>query len=318
MKIKGIELNKENLKKFRKELIAVVLCAVVSMSAVFFGYTQGESGPRIAESVDVIEEQLVPMAFAPIVSNSKAEIDLEHINDGGIVRVRVLSPTDKELRVQVSGPETVYTYHLIQDTTFEVYPISDGDGEYIVRVLQQVEGSRYAALLSVPFNVNMISEFAPFLSANQYVNFTPGCATSNQAARLAGETTMETVSNIYNYILENITYDRDLAQSVRSGYVPDVNRVLAEKKGICFDYAALTTAMLRSQEIPTRLVVGYAGELYHAWIDVYVPERGWVNNVIFFDGDDWRLMDPTFAATGGQAAIQYVINTDNYHALYYY
>ena len=49
------------------------------------------------------------------------------------------------------------------------------------------------------------------------------------------------------------------------------------EKGICFDYAALMTAMLRSQGIPTKLEIGYSGEVYHAWISTYIDEIGWVD-----------------------------------------
>lgn len=42
--------------------------------------------------------------------------------------------------------------------------------------------------------------------------------------------------------------------------------------------------MLRSQRIPTRLEVGYMGDVYHAWISIYTKETGWVNGIIEFDG----------------------------------
>ena len=57
------------------------------------------------------------------------------------------------------------------------------------------------------------------------------------------------------------------------------------------------TAMLRSQRIPTRLEVGYMGDVYHAWISIYTKETGWVNGIIKFDRKNWELMDPTFAST---------------------
>ena len=41
--------------------------------------------------------------------------------------------------------------------------------------------------------------------------------------------------------------------------LPSVDETLKTKKGICFDYAALMTAMLRSQGIPTKLEIGYQG-----------------------------------------------------------
>lgn len=55
--------------------------------------------------------------------------------------------------------------------------------------------------------------------------------------------------------------------------------------------------MLRSQRIPTRLEVGYMGDVYHAWISIYTKETGWVNGIIEFDGKNWELMDPTFASS---------------------
>ena len=55
--------------------------------------------------------------------------------------------------------------------------------------------------------------------------------------------------------------------------------------------------MLRSQRMPTRLEVGYMGDVYHAWISIYTKETGWVNGIIEFDGKNWELMDPTFASS---------------------
>ena len=88
-----------------------------------------------------------------------------------------------------------------------------------------------------------------------------------------------------------------------------------KKSGICFDYAALMTAMLRTQGIPTKLVVGYAGSVYHAWISTYTEETGWVNNIIYFDGNNWKLMDPTFASSGHET---YTADSSHYSAKFYY
>ena len=81
-------------------------------------------------------------------------------------------------------------------------------------------------------------------------------------------------------------YDYILAMTVRSNstYLPDVDKTLADRKGICFDFAALMCCMLRSQGIPTQMVIGYADSCYHAWNRVYV------------DGQ-WRLVDTTSEIT---------------------
>ena len=128
-----------------------------------------------------------------------------------------------------------------------------------------------------------------------------------------------TVSNIYHYIIQNISYDTNKAETVTYGYTPDIDDTLATGKGICFDYAALMTAMLRTQHIPTRLEVGYSGEAYHAWISTYIKDIGWIDNIIEFDGNEWKLMDPTLAAENSEeAAEKYIGDGSNYTVKYYY
>ena len=80
------------------------------------------------------------------------------------------------------------------------------------------------------------------------------------------------------------------------------------------------TGMLRSQGVPTKLVVGYAGSVYHAWINVWSAEEGWIDGVIFFDGTSWKRMDPTFASSGNSSSdiMDYIGNGANYVAKYFY
>ena len=80
------------------------------------------------------------------------------------------------------------------------------------------------------------------------------------------------------------------------------------------------TGMLRSRGIPCKLVVGYAGTAYHAWINVWVEGSGWVDGVIWFDGTSWQRMDPTFASSGNssQSILAYIGDGANYTAKYFY
>ena len=125
---------------------------------------------------------------------------------------------------------------------------------------------------------------------------------------------------IYDYVVKNLSYDYQKAATVKSGYLPVLDTVLAEKKGICFDYAALMAGMVRSLGIPCKLVVGYAGSAYHAWISIWTEESGWVDNVIFFNGTSWQRMDPTFASSGKQSAsiMAYIGDGKNYTTKYLY
>ena len=244
---------------------------------------------------------LRPVASGILVkSNSFATIDYSNTKDG-YVMVKYTAATSMKLKVQVIGPSnTTYTYN-IKPLEWNVFPLSDGNGEYRILIAVNKSGSTYSLVLGQRITADMDNEFAPFLRPNQYVNYENATKTMNKAAQLVTgkDSLLDKVAAIYNYVTKNVTYDYEEAETVQSGYLPVLDEVLETKKGICFDYAALMTGMLRSQNIPCKLVVGYANKSYHAWISVWSADKGWVNGAIFFDGSDWKLMDPTFASTGG-------------------
>jgi len=266
----------------------------------------------------------LPVPSAPGESseeNDKALIDFSNKSDG-YVMVKFRKETERQVRVLLAVPDgTEYTYRLTPGGGFEVFPLSGGNGEYLIRVFEQVEGTKYALVLSAAIDVVLADEFAPFLRPNQFVNFNR----DNEVVRKAAEMTkgagsfMERIAAIYDFIITHIEYDKELAETVQSGYLPDLDLVLERGKGICFDYAAVMTAMLRSQGIPTKLVIGYTGDAYHAWISVFSEETGWIDDLIFFGGEEWKLMDPTFASSGQTPElIEFIGNATNYHAKFFH
>ena len=270
------------------------------------------------------EEAAIPSNITAVASGEKtksndyATIDYSNTDDG-YVMVQYTAATDKKLKVQVKGPATTYTYGLTAKN-WSAFPLSDENGDYQVLVLENVEGKKYAVVLSLTVSVDMTDEFAPFLVSNQYVNFDSAPKTVAKAASLCSGISdpLKKVEKIYDYIVGNMTYDYDLAATVESGYFPKLDKVLSKMTGICFDYAALMTGMLRSQGVPAKLVVGYAEDTYHAWISVWSESTGWVDGAIYFNGTQWKRMDPTFASTGGTDMLEFIGNSANYTAKYYY
>ena len=267
----------------------------------------------------------VPVVLMPEASGEKteccdvAEVDYSHTEDG-YVMVRFTGDTEKRLKVLLKGPDTTYNYNLPRGE-WTVFPLSDGSGDYQVGVYQNVTGKQYATVMAAEFKADLADEFAPFLRPNQYVNYSE--ATKAVAVGLevteGREHPLEKVEAVYDYVVATLEYDYDKADSVKSGYLPVLDEVLESRKGICFDYAALMTAMLRSQEVPCKLVVGYAGSTYHSWISVWTEESGWVDGAIFFDGHQWKRMDPTFASSsGGDEEILEFIQNGNYKVKYLY
>jgi len=282
----------------------------------------GTSSSSQSKAVTVV----VPEILEPEPSGSSvkscdtAVIDYSHTSDC-YVMVQFTQPTNKKLKAQVKGPATTYTYDVIAQR-WETFPLSEGDGEYTVTVYENIQDKQYATVVSETFHVTLTDEFAPFIRPNQFVDYSPAKETVKKAAELtAGRTgTIEKVTAVYNFVIRTLSYDTELAQTVQSGYLPVLDDVLERKKGICFDYAAVMTGMLRSQGIPCKLVVGFAGEAYHAWISVWSDEAGWIERMIEFDGKTWSRMDPTFASSAKNAAAlkQYIGDNSNYEAKFYY
>lgn len=255
-----------------------------------------------------------------VEENGSAAIDYSNTAEG-YVMVRYTQNTGKRVKAQVSGPTTVYTYNITPEK-WEAFPLSDGNGTYKITVYENVVDSKYAAVISITHSVTLENEFAPFLHPNQYVDYSKATKTVAKAAQITAgcSDTLQKVKAVYDYVVENLSYDQQRAATVKSGYLPELDSVLEEGKGICFDYAALMTGMLRSQGIPSKLVVGYAGETYHAWISVWTQESGWMDSAIYFDGNVWKRMDPTFASSGerSDSIMAYIGDGANYKGKYFY
>lgn len=295
---------------------ARIACAVLAIVVAV-----GVAIPLLAQA-GVIPQKEAVQSGVTVYKNSKATVDASNL-PLGFVSVSYTGGKDVRIKVQITKTGgTTYTYNLNNKGTAETFPLTEGDGKYTVKVFENTRGTKYAQAYSCSLDLKLTSEFSPFLYSNQYVNFSDDSRVVAKAADLTkGLTTdLDKVTEIYHYVINNITYDYQLAATVASGYLPDVDAVLESGKGICFDYAAVMSSMLRSQNIPCKLIVGYAGTVYHAWINVYIEGVGWVDHLIYFNGEDWSMMDPTFVSNGknNPAVLKYVGDGTNYTEKYAY
>lgn len=296
-------------------------CAKGSSPAAQSRSSSGSNTASAPEKTrESVVQSLLPQASATVVYGNET-ISIDASNSGeGYVMVRYAGSSE-QVRLQITIPEgTVYTYALAIGQ-YETFPLTGGNGSYHMDVLEHAYDDMYALAFSQDIEVTLNDEFKPFLYPNQYAWYTQesqavqyGIELSDQSADDLGY-----VENVYHYIIENITYDKEKAENVQPNYLPDIDETMDTGRGICFDYASLMTAMLRSQGIPTRLEIGYSGEAYHAWISVYLKEAGWVDNIIEFDGTDWTLMDPTLGASNNKKSVEkYIGDGSNYVVKYSY
>ena len=275
-----------------------------------------------------------PVVLTPVASgektigNSKLIFDLSHSKDGYVmVKYQGTNPKVK-VRIQNPQSEDLYTYDIYEG--YNTFPLTGGNGTYTLSAYENISGTKYSQLFSEKVEIQIKNDYITYLYPNQYVNFD----TKTKAITLAQEIVsgsdndLDAVKNVYEYVINQISYDDAKASQAKNGelagYLPDVDQILQSKSGICFDYSAVMATMLRTQNIPTRMEIGYVTladqTIYHAWISVYIQDIGWIDDLIHFDGENWSMMDPTLISDGHNSnQMRNIIkDKDNYTTKYLY
>ena len=253
-------------------LVLVGICLACGAWALLEGVIWPEEGDRVS-------------------SDGSLTMDYSHASQGYVL---ARASSSKRLKLRVSKGDTTLPYDLNGEGEYEVFPLQLGDGKYSWTLYENVTGNSYAQAGGMSFSVELEDVNAPFLCPNQYVNFTPESQVVAVAAELCQglETGAEKLAAVRAYIQENYLYDYIKAVTTTPGQMPDIEGCMESRMGICQDLAAMAAAMLRSQGVPVEFVVGYAGNVYHAWTVVLLEE----GNVLY---------DPTVDVNGIAAGAVY-------------
>lgn len=251
------------------------------------------------------------------MGNDLVQIDLSNISKGYFGVKYSGSNNKPKLQLSLPGGQ-IYTYNLTGST--DIFNLVETAGTYEITVYENIEANRYGKIYRKSFAVEQDNEYDAFLYNNQYVNFDRDTKAVYKASELVADATsnLEKIQVIFDYIVAEYDYDYAKAKTVAYNYIPDLDEIYQTKKGICFDYAALLAAMLRTQDIPTRLEFGYVKDNYHAWVSVYTKETGWIDNFIHFENDNWQIMDPTFISQdpSNTKIKEFTTDSDNYQLKY--
>ncbi len=260
---------------------------------------QGEtSGPAFERPALALS----PFDAAAAASDHGASIDTSHLSEG---YVAASATSSVRLKFEVALGDAKSYYDLPSDGTPIACPLVWGDGVYSFSVWENTSGQRYALLFGVDDqDVRLTDEFQPFVRPSVYCSYDADSESTKLADRLTADARNQgdAVRAIYGWIVDNIAYDEGKAASLAdaTGYLPSPDATIAAGSGICFDYASLAAAMLRSQGIPCKIVTGYVSpdDVYHAWNMVYI-DGSWVSARIDIEQKTWTRIDTTFAAGGG-------------------
>ena len=204
-----------------------------------------------------------------IKKDGKMTIDCSNMSEGYIM-VKA-KKSSKKLKVQIATAGAKLNYNLNGNGEYEVFPLQFGSGKYQIKLYEHVKGKSYSEEGKVKLSVKMPDELSCFLYPNQYVSYDENTACVKQAQEMCKDMSDQTeiYKAVCTYVLQNFVYDYIKSVSVQSmsQQMPDIDGCWENRMGICQDLSALTCAMLRSQGIPARLMIGTVGSnTYHAWV----------------------------------------------------
>lgn len=228
-----------------------------------------------------LAEVLMPSTGSKVISDGSLTIDCSNASSGYVMMKAKKS--QKRLKVRVKGPGGTLNYDLNTDGEYEVFPLQYGNGSYSFTLYKNVSGKKYSEDGHVNVKAQMEDELTAFLYPNQYVNYTADCQAVVKAAELCEGLTgqKEKFKVICKFINSQFAYDFIKSVTISGTVLPDIDGSFTKRMGICQDLAAIAVCMMRSQGIPTKLMVGMLnGNTYHAW------------TVAVVDGEE-ILYDPT-------------------------
>lgn len=257
----------------------------------------------------VLSFVLVVFIATLLVTSSFAGSQLIKVNASDSTVVINYDTTDYSLfKVGITKDSNTYYYSLTSSE--EVYPLQMGNGNYSVTLYKNISGNSYKSVASERFNLSS-SVNSVFLTSSQNIKWDTDSMAVKFAENLTEtlDTDEEKFNAIYSYVVNNISYDYRKAYNVKPGYIPTPDEILSTGKGICYDYSSLLAVMLRSQDIPTKLVMGSSTHTsaYHAW------------NEVFINGE-WSTVDTTFDASAYQpnSLTSFAKDTSDYDAQKFY
>ncbi len=291
----------------RRAVTMAVTAALLCATLVACGGGGGGGGGATSESTSGADFQ-APSSVdsasfdeSSAVSQNDGSIDTSSVNDGVVM---AHGKSASRLKLLVTNGDMSYNYDMPGDGTPITAPINMDNGAYTFAIMRNTGGSNYVEIASTTADVKLTSESAPFTRPNMYCNYTDSSACVAKARELTSgaQNVGDAVKAVCTYIVDNVDYDADKAGKLKevTGYVPNPDETFSTNKGICFDYASLGAAMLRSIGIPTKIVTGYVSpnDLYHAWIMVYI-DGSWTSAQFSVNPQSWSRVDLTFAADSG-------------------
>lgn len=252
-----------------------------------------------AELDSLFESSLPGPSLPP--GKKPGEVFCLDYTDRGLLRICYNGEQGAKLKLVIYPPggtldgNGYVAYNLKGDGSIEDFSLQYGSGEYTANIMQHVEGENYYTVETKTFTADIKDENSVYLNSIQNVNWNYDMNPIHDVRFIVADSLRNSKDDllysscmdIYRFIVNNITYDDDKIYNLDYDYAPDIEQVYSDETGICYDYASLLASMLRSINVPAKLVKGFASyspDTYHAWNEVYI-------------NGEWITVDPTRDAT---------------------
>ena len=265
-------------------VLVIMMAGMLSVPGGAVMHIESNKTPQGVGTAVPVPEQNGAAESADEEENDQPVDVVTSVSANGILSVSIDTENTGRMKVKITkGNETLY-YDVDSDYHLNI-PLQMGNGSYTVKVFSHVQGSDYQAVFSEDFVFAAEDPNDVFLASSEIVNFAESQnidSLTNQVVDGATEE-MEIATRIADFVIAELKYDTQKAETLTADYIPNIDSVLADKSGICYDFAAVTASMLREAGIPAKLVMGYRSDsdLYHAW------------NEVLIDGE-WVVVDTTW------------------------
>ena len=229
--------------------------------------------------------------FASVRDNEAVYVETDKAPNG-VVTLHYDAPLENSVVAFVTNSTALYMYSIRSSVTN--IPLQMGDGAYEINVYEKMEDTKYIKILIANVVVDGLRDEEVYTNSIQMVDYEGYKDVIDEINKLLADAQgdREKVEIVYNYIITNYSYSTEKAEGVRAEYLPDLRDFFTTGKGICYDYASLFASVLRSNGIPTKLLMGYRNDVekYHSW------------NEVLLDGK-WLAIDTSCDAQLVQAGI---------------
>lgn len=224
---------------------------------------------------------VVALGSTPVYASSEVEVHADKIVNHGL-------SGKSAVRVTVKDEYTDYIFRGETSVKIPLTKVMKGD-EIVVESFSNVGGDTYRLVGKYSTIAEHTSDdVAVFLSDTYYSDYVK----FSDVVDMYGQVTVEEFVGI---LLEDWSYDtekRDRLYAVETPrYLPNLNELVEQKKGICFDFSSLVATVLRANGIPTKIVNGYVdNRIYHSWNEVYSE-------------GEWKIIDMPYLLSGSKDSI---------------